>query len=152
MLHDIITNKFIVIPACIWALAQLVKTLVALLQGKGLHPRYLFSSGGMPSAHSAYVTALATSVALIQGVGSVTFAISTALAFIVLYDAAGVRQSVSQQSIILNRIIRELRFRRPMTELESDLRELVGHTPFQVVAGAALGIFVSWLWIFIATV
>jgi acid phosphatase family membrane protein YuiD len=152
VLHDIITNEVIVIPACIWALAQLIKTLVALLQGKGLHPRYMFSSGGMPSSHSAYVTALATSVALTQGFGSVTFAISVALAFIVMYDSAGVRQSVSQQSIILNRIISELRLRRPVTELESDLRELVGHTPYQVVAGAALGIFVSWLWIFIATI
>jgi acid phosphatase family membrane protein YuiD len=152
VLNDIITNEIIVIPACVWALAQVIKTLIALLQGKGLHPRYLFSSGGMPSAHSAYVTALATSVALTQGFGSVAFAISTALAFIVMYDSAGVRQSVSQQSIILNRIISELRLRRPVTELESDLREFVGHTPYQVVAGAALGIFVSWLWIFIATI
>ncbi len=151
MLHDIITNKALVVPICAWALAQLAKTFVAFLQGKGLRLRYLLGSGGMPSSHSAFVTALATSVAMIQGVGSVTFAISTILALVVMYDAAGVRQSVSRQSTILNRIVKELRLGRPVTELESDLRELVGHTPFQVIAGAALGVAVTWIWITIAT-
>ena len=152
MLHDIITNKALVAPICAWALAQLSKTFVAFLQGKGLRLRYLLGSGGMPSSHSAFVTALATSVAMIQGVGSVTFAISAILALVVMYDAAGVRQSVSRQSTILNRIVKELRLGRPVAELESDLRELVGHTPFQVVAGAALGVAVTLIWITIATV
>ncbi len=152
MLHDIITNKALVIPICAWALAQLAKTFIASLQGKGLRLRYLFGSGGMPSAHSAFVTALATSVAMTQGVGSVTFAISAILALVVMYDAAGVRQSVSRQSTILNRIVKELRLGRRVTELESDLRELVGHTPFQVFAGGALGVAVTWIWITIATI
>ncbi len=150
MLHDIITNKALVVPICAWALAQLAKTFVAFFQGKGLRLQYLFGSGGMPSAHSAFVTALATSVAMIQGVGSVAFAISTILALVVMYDAAGVRQSVSRQSTVLNHIVKELRLGRRVTELERDLRELIGHTPFQVFAGAALGIAVSWLWIAIA--
>lgn len=150
MLHDLITNKALIIPICAWALAQLAKTGVALWQGKGLRLRYLFGSGGMPSSHSAFVTALATSVAIIQGISSVTFAISTILALVVMYDAAGIRQSVSRQSTILNHIVKELRLGRRVTEMESDLRELVGHTPFQVVAGAALGIAVAWLWIIIA--
>ena len=87
---------------------------------------------------------------MIQGVGSVTFAISAVLALVVMYDAAGVRQSVGRQSTIINRIVRELRLGRRVTELESDLRELVGHTPFQVFTGAALGIAIAWLWITIA--
>ena len=147
MLYDIITNKTLVAPICAWAVAQLSKTFVALLQGKELRLRYLLGSGGMPSSHSSFVTALATSVAMLQGVGSVTFAISAIVALVVMYDAAGVRQSVSRQSKVINRIVGELRLGRRVTDMESDLRELVGHTPFQVVAGSALGIAVAWLWI-----
>lgn len=145
IVNEIITNGTLVAPACAWAIAQLLKPFFSLIQGKGLQFRYLLGSGGMPSSHSAFVTALATAVALTAGFGSVAFGITFALALVVMYDAAGVRQSVAQQSTVLNRIIRELRLKRPMTELESDLRELVGHTPFQVVAGAALGIGIAWL-------
>lgn len=138
------------IPISAWAIAQLAKTLLALWRGNGLDFSYFVSSGGMPSAHSAMVTALATSVGMIQGFGSVVFSIAVILALIVLYDAAGVRQAVSQQSSVLNRIVRELRLRQPMTRLEADLRELIGHTPFQVTVGAAIGIAVAWSWITLA--
>lgn len=147
MLHEIITNMALVVPICAWAVAQLAKTSVALLQGKGLDFRYLVSSGGMPSAHSAVVTALATAVGMIQGFGSAVFGITVILALVVMYDAAGVRQSVSHQSAVLNRIVHELTLRQPITRLEADIRELIGHTPFQVIVGAALGIAVAWLWI-----
>ena len=66
-----------------------------------------------------------------------------------MYDAAGIRQSVGLQSVVLNRIMKELRSRRPIAELERDLREFIGHTPFQVIAGAILGIVVAWLWVII---
>ena len=149
MLHDIITNNVLVASIFAWALAQLAKALVAFLQGQGLRLRYLFGSGGMPSSHSALVSSLATSVAMIQGFGSITFAISLVVALVVMYDAAGVRQSVSRQSRVLNRIVKELRVGQHVTE--GELRELVGHTPFQVFAGAALGIVVGWLWITIVS-
>jgi len=84
---------------------------------------------------------------MMQGLNSVAFAITAILAMVVVYDAAGVRQAVSEQSIILNRIVRELRDRRPRDEMERDLREFIGHTQFQVIAGVALGIFVAWLWL-----
>jgi acid phosphatase family membrane protein YuiD len=150
MLRDLFTNWVLVIPACAWALAQLTKTIVALLQGKGLQYRLLFMSGGMPSAHSAAVGALATSVGFASGLNSVTFAISVVLAFIVMYDAMNVRHDVGEQSAIINRIVEEIKLRRPMTELKSDLRELVGHTPFQVYAGAALGIAIASVWMVLA--
>ena len=106
----------------------------------------------MPSSHSATVSALATSIAMVEGIGSVAFGISVILAAIVMYDAAGVRQSVGRQSIVLNRIIAELRDRRPIAELEHNLRVFIGHTPFQVIVGSAMGIIVAWLWFtFIAT-
>ena len=139
-------------PAIAWTVAQLAKTFVAYFQGNGLRMRNLVGSGGMPSSHSAYVSALAVSVAMIDGVGSVAFAMTVVVALVVMYDAAGVRQSVGRQSRIINRIVGELRLGRHVTELESDLRELVGHTPFQVIAGSAIGIAVAWLGITIAGV
>ena len=104
----------------------------------------------MPSSHTALVCALAATVAIMQGFDSVAFAITVILAIVVMYDAAGVRQAVSQQSTVLNRIVKELLEKRPRDEVERDLREFIGHTPFQVIAGAALGIFVAWLWLFIS--
>ena len=151
MLYDFFTNRILLIPLCAWAIAQLVKLFVALVEEKRLDLHYLISSGGMPSAHSATVAALATIVGLTDGFGSVTFGLATVLAIVVMYDAAGVRQSVSKQSVVLNRIVRELQRRRPLIELESDLRELVGHTPFQVIVGALLGVAVTLIWIAIAS-
>ena len=138
------------ISICAWAVAQLVKVCVVLIREKRLDLRYLVASGGMPSAHSAIVCALATAVAMTQGLNSVVFGVTAILAVVVMYDAAGVRQSVSQQSIILNRIVKELLDKRPRDEVERDLREFIGHTPFQVFAGAALGILIAWLWLTIA--
>jgi len=150
MLHDLITNWVLIIALCAWMLAQLLKLLVALVQGKGLDLSFFISSGGMPSAHSAMVCALATAVGMRDGFGSGYFAITVILALVVTYDAAGVRQSVGQQSVVLNRIILELKRKEPMVKIEADLRELMGHTPFEVFIGAALGIGVAWLWLFLA--
>jgi len=152
MIIEIVTNKILIIPLFAWALAQILKTLIALFQGKGLDFRYLFSSGGMPSSHSVIVTALATTAGMVEGFDSAVFGISAILASIVLYDAAGVRQAVSQQAIVLNRIVREIRSREPLTKIEADLRELIGHTPFQVVVGASLGIIFAWLWLTIEAI
>ena len=106
----------------------------------------------MPSSHTALVCALAVAVGMMQGFSSVAFAITAILAIVVMYDAAGVRQAVSQQSTILNRIVKELMDKRPRDEVERDLREFIGHTPFQVIAGASLGIFIAWLWLTIGGV
>jgi hypothetical protein len=78
------------------------------------------------------------------------FAISVIFALIVMYDAAGVRQSVGHQSVVLNRIILELKRKEPLVKVEADLRELMGHTPFEVIVGAAAGILLAWTWLFIA--
>ena len=147
MVADLFFNKVLIVPLCAWAIAQLSKTLVALFQGKGIRPRFILASGGMPSAHSALVSALTTSVALVEGTNSVMFAISAVLALIVMYDATDLRYAVGRQSVIINRLVEEIRMRRPMTELRSNLREFVGHTPFQVFAGAALGIAVAVVWL-----
>lgn len=147
MLYEIITNKVLVTSACSWAVAQLLKVVVTLVREKRLDLHCLFASGGMPSSHSALVGALVTSVAMLQGLNSVAFGIAAILALIVMYDSAGVRQSVGQQSIVLIRIVQEFRSRRPIAELERDLREFLGHTPFQVIVGALIGILIAWLWL-----
>lgn len=139
-------NNVIIASVCAWALAQLIKVLTGLIREKQIDLRHFVSSGGMPSSHSATVSALATSVAMVEGIGSVVFGISVIFAVIVMYDAAGVRQSVGRQAAVLNRIIAELRDRRPIAELERDLRVFIGHTHFQVIVGSAMGIIVAWLW------
>jgi len=149
-LYEIITNKALVIPASAWTIAQLLKLFVVLAREKRMDWWFLFKSGGMPSSHTALVCALAATVAMMQGFGSVVFGVAAILAMVVMYDAAGVRRAVSRQSIILNRIVKELLEKRPRGEVERDLREFIGHTPFQVFAGAALGIFIAWLWLFIS--
>ena len=83
----------------------------------------------------------------VQGFSSVAFAITVILAMIVMYDAAGVRRAVGRQSRILNRIMKELRDKRPRVEVERDLREFIGHTQFQVIAGAILGILIALVWL-----
>jgi hypothetical protein len=138
-------SKVLVIVGCSWAVAQLLKVVIILVREHRLDLRYFVASGSMPSAHSATVCALATAVAITQGLDSIAFAITVILAVVVMYDAAGVRQSVSKQSIILDRIVKELRGEYSKDGVERNLRELVGHTSFQVIVGAALGILIAWL-------
>lgn len=145
---ELLTNEILLIPVGAWALAQIIKAMLDLVREKRFDLSFLVTSGGMPSSHSAMVSALATAVALTDGLGSPLFAVSAILAMVVMYDAAGVRWAVSQQAYILNRIVREFRVRRPIGAVERDLRELIGHTPFQVIAGAVLGIVAAWLWLY----
>ena len=137
----------LIIPVCAWVISQLFKVIFLLMRERRMDWGLLVRSGGMPSSHTALVCSLATVVAMKQGFSSVAFAISAIVAAVVMYDAAGVRRSVSRQSVILDRVVRELRDRRPFSELERDLLLFVGHSPFQVIIGAGLGIFTAWLWL-----
>jgi acid phosphatase family membrane protein YuiD len=129
-----------------------MKIIIAFAKGKGLSLIYFISSGGMPSAHAAMVSALATSIAIKNGFGSPLFAIAVILALIVMYDASAVQQSVGRQSVVLNRIILVLKRREPIVKIEADLRELMGHTQFEVIVGAVLGIAIARIWLFFAGV
>lgn len=140
-------SEVLLISASSWAVAQLIKVFRTLIKERRLDLSYLVSSGGMPSAHSATVCALATAVAIIEGLNSVAFGITAILAIVVMYDAAGIRRAVGRQSIVLNRIVKELTGRRSRSEMEQDLRELIGHSPFQVMVGGILGIGIAWLWL-----
>lgn len=102
----------------------------------------MFSSGGMPSSHSATVTALAVSIGLQDGTGGSAFAISVITAAVVMYDASGVRLHAGRQAELLNQIVCELPPEHPVSNAKP-LRDSLGHTPFQVVAGAALGCIIA---------
>ena len=141
-LDSVTISKALIIPGIAWFIAQFIKLIISLAMYKKLDLSCLFSMGGMPSAHSALVCALATTVAVLDGVNSSTFAIAVLFAIIVMYDAAGVRQTVSEQSNILNRMLDELLRGKPA--FEERLRELVGHSRMEVVAGGAIGILLGW--------
>ncbi len=145
--YEFFTNKVLIASLIAWTLAQVIKVFFEIVKNRRLDLSKLVSSGGMPSSHSAIVSALAAAIGLTEGPGSTAFAVSLILAFIVLYDSAGVRQSVGKQAVVLNRMIREVRERRPIAEMEEDLKELIGHTAFEVFAGMALGIGVAFIWI-----
>lgn len=124
-----------------WVIAQVSKFFIWRWRKGKLNFRLLVSAGGMPSSHSALVSALATSVGLWEGFSSVAFAISLIFALIVMYDAAGVRRAASIQARILNQILEELFKGHPISEKR--LWELLGHTPFEVLVGALIGVAVS---------
>jgi acid phosphatase family membrane protein YuiD len=142
-LESILSNKALWVPAAAWCVAQVMKVIIESIKDRHLNFSYLITMGGMPSSHAALVCALATTVAVVYGVGSALFAISAFFALVVMYDAAGVRQTVSTQSTMLNRIVDELFKGNP--EFQQRVRELIGHTKFEVAAGAILGIVFAFL-------
>ena len=141
--NPLLQNHVLVAAFLSWAIAQISKTILELFKQRKLIISRLVSSGGMPSSHSALVTGLATATGRQMGVSSPLFAVAVVLASIVMYDAAGVRRAVSIQARILNQMIEEAFQGSPMAEKR--LRELIGHTPIQVVAGGILGFCVGLL-------
>ena len=138
---SILSNPYLITPVLAWAIAQIVKTLIYAIQNKRLVLSRLFGDSGMPSAHTAIVTSLATISLLRDGAASFQFAVSAVLALIVCHDARGVRAEVGKQAVTLNGILENF---RKLNLLEGDaeqkLKELVGHTPFQVFCGVITGI------------
>lgn len=141
---DILDNSVLLVAVVACLIAQASKLVIELIKNRKVNVRVLVTTGGMPSAHSALVTSLATGVGQTSGWASPEFAIATIFAIIVMYDAAGVRQAAGKQARILNQMIDEL-FREHHEFNEDRLKELLGHTPFQVVVGSVLGVTISWL-------
>jgi uncharacterized protein len=143
-MNEFLSNRILQAVFVPWLIAQISKPIIEYIRKRRIDLRLLVSAGGMPSSHSASVCALATAVAIQEGLTSTLFAVTFLLAIIVMYDAAGVRRAASIQAHILNQIIDELFQGHPISETR--LRELLGHTPFEVFAGAVLGIFGAWWW------
>jgi uncharacterized protein len=143
-ISQILDNRILLVAIAACLIAQVLKLTIDAIQNGKLSVKVLTTTGGMPSAHSALVTALATGVGQSLGWQSAEFAIATIFAIVVMYDAAGVRQAAGKQARILNQIIDEL-FSDNHKFNEEKLKELLGHTPVQVIAGSVLGIAITWL-------
>lgn len=129
-----------------WLLAQTIKLIILIFNKKKFDFRIYFSTGGMPSAHSAVVSGLAISIGFYYGFGGGLFALSAIFAFIVMFDAQSVRKSVGIQATILNQMMDEF-FKKKEFHFKK-LKELLGHTRLEVLGGMILGIIVGYLfWI-----
>ena len=139
-LKDLLNNHLLINAMAAWAAAQIIKTILYAATNKTLDWERLFGDGGMPSGHSATVTALAITAGLEYGLGSAYFALAATLAIIVMHDAMGVRLEAGKHAKALNELLELL-----SSDLETDikLKELLGHTPMQVIVGAMLGLIVA---------
>ncbi len=139
---DIFKESVILTALIAWFIAQSLKVIFVCIKHKKIDFRRFIGSGGMPSSHSSTVTALCIAVGLTEGFSSAVFAVSFILALVVMYDAAGVRRAAGQQAKILNKIIEDWG-KANYRETEKKLKELLGHTPVEVFAGALLGIAIA---------
>jgi len=121
-----------------WIIAQSAKMICCLLQTRRFDFSYMVSTGGMPSAHSAMASALATSLGLCQGFDSAIFALGIAFALVVMFDAQSVRAAAGEQAKLLNQIIDELLHEHHLSEKK--LKELLGHTRMEVFMGMLTGV------------
>jgi hypothetical protein len=133
-------NTFIIVPFATWAVAQILKFAIHAFRGD-VDFRYLYASGGMPSVHSAVVCSLATTALLVAGPGSQMFGFTAIFAAIVMYDSFGVRRSAGETAVAFNMLMESLEQGRVRLERPGmRLREMLGHQPKEVLAGAVLGI------------
>ncbi len=136
-------NLVLDLAALSWLAAQLLKVVINLCVHGTMDIRLALSSGGMPSSHSALVCATAMAVGRLQGFSSVSFALAAVLALVVMYDACNVRRAAGEQAKVLNRILESWEDISPEL-LGEELKELLGHTPLQVLMGAILGCCIGW--------
>ena len=136
-------NNIIWISLLAWFIAQVLKVIFSLILNKKLDIRRFIGAGGMPSSHSALVVSLATSIGRIEGYDSSLFALAATFSLIVMYDAAGVRRAAGKQAAVLNEIVQQIQDHKGVSE--EKLKELLGHTPIEVIAGALLGFVISRL-------
>lgn len=133
-----IQNKYIYIPFLLWFGIQTFKVIYDLVTTHKFNFKRIMGAGGMPSSHSAVVVGLATLIGKDVGVGSPLFAVSLILAFVVMYDAAGIRRAAGKQAAMLNKIIETPGLSG--MQVSEKLVEVLGHTPTQVIVGALIGL------------
>lgn len=146
-MKELFSNPTVIVPAIAWLIAQFLKFGVKAMKGD-VSLKYFIKSGNMPSVHTAIVVSLLVSVAFVEGLDSTFFGIALVLAMIVVYDALGVRRAVGEQGTILERLmqLQKNRINKVLPKGEKiKLSEVLGHTPLEVAAGAAVGLVVSLL-------
>lgn len=154
-IESLLKNQILICGVCAWAVAQILKTIIYALVHHEIRWERLFGDGGMPSGHSATVSAMAAATGFGYGLETFEFAIACMMAIIVMHDAMGVRMETGKQGKVLNEMIEFFRvegfaeaFKKNEKNYafwEASLKEFVGHTPLQVVAGCILGIVVAVL-------
>ena len=135
---ELIQNKYIYVPVILWIGIQTFKVITDLVTTKKFNFKRIMGAGGMPSSHSAVVTSIATLMGKYQGVDSPLFALSLIFAFVVMYDACGVRRAAGKQAKLLNKLIETPGLTG--VQVSEKLVEVLGHTPIQVIVGATIGI------------
>ena len=136
-----IQNKYIYIPFFLWFAIQTFKVIYDLVTTKKFNFKRIMGAGGMPSSHSAIVTGLATLIGKYEGVNTPIFALSLIVAFVVMYDACGVRRAAGKQAALLNKIVETPGLSG--VQVSERLVEVLGHTPTQVIVGALIGVIVG---------
>jgi len=140
---QIIRNKVFIVTLAAWMIAQAIKVFLGVIWQRRFDFRWLVGTGGMPSSHAAGAACLATNLGLAYGFDTAYFALAASFAIVVMFDAQGVRRSTGRQARILNKVMDDIYWQGRISE--GRLRELVGHTPIEVLAGALLGIAVAFL-------
>ncbi len=147
-LSQIVHNDPLMAAGMAWLLAQLIKVPLDYMFTREFNWHLLLSAGGMPSSHAALVAGLCWAIGLEYGFNSPVFAVAAVVAIIVIYDATGVRRAAGEHARVINRMIEDLASGHPLKEEE--LKELLGHTPGQVLAGTIFGVLVgslAWWWL-----
>lgn len=123
--------------------AQIIKFIIFTAKSKKINFKIFTTTGGMPSSHSAGVMGLSTTVGIIEGWNSITFAIALGFALITMYDAAGVRRAAGKTAACLNRMMDDF-YKHDVQAIGGKLKELLGHTPLEVIMGAIFGILYAY--------
>ena len=141
-IKDLLCNEVLICSVVAYFIAQILKIFTTLYREKSFDIKRLLGSGGMPSSHSSTVCALTFSFARVWGVASPGFALCFILSAIVMYDATGVRREAGAHAKMLNQMVKDL-FSGDPDYAQTALKELIGHTPLQVIMGALLGIVIG---------
>lgn len=147
-IHSVLTfNEILTVSLLSWFVAQVLKTIINFVLLGRFQLERMWGDGGMPSAHSATVTAMVIATARSEGIHSAIFAVAAVVAIITMHDAMGVRRETGEQAKVLNRMFTEWMdqgFEQFQLPHGKKLKEMVGHTPIEVVTGAALGIVLGF--------
>lgn len=141
MIAELLQNRVLIVAVVAWLAGQLLKFPLEYILNKRWNWGIMFSSGGLPSSHSALVTAVALSIGFQDGFDTSIFALAVAIGMIVIYDAAGVRRQAGIHAERINEIMKNFIESRRFPE--EDLKEMLGHTPFEVITGMILGVLIS---------
>ncbi|NLC87442.1 MAG: divergent PAP2 family protein [Clostridiaceae bacterium] len=133
--------KYLILPISVWFFIQLFKLICDLIKTHKFNFKRILGAGGMPSSHSAVVTTIATMIGKSNGIDTPLFALSVMFAFVVMYDAAGIRRAAGKQAKLLNKLVETPGLTN--IQVQEKLVEVLGHTPVQVVVGAIIGVIVG---------